>query len=185
MISFDPNLSVIQRAKIGCVAGLVGGFAIFVSIFVIDLSLGPSQGSFYKIVGVSLGLTGLEATLSGMICHMLTASLIGTVFGLGSAVHKKLDIFSIKKGAIAGITTGLVVYGVFFVPISLFVMMPIVQTNIFSGEIGILLASNDLVMISALELHVVFGVVMGVFFAIAVQVESKSKFILEKEAQSA
>jgi hypothetical protein len=64
-------------------------------------------------------------------------------------------------------------------------MMPIVQTNIFSGEIGILLASNDLVMISALELHVVFGVVMGVFFAIAVQVESKSKFILEKEAQSA
>jgi hypothetical protein len=40
-------------------------------------------------------------------------------------------------------------------------------------------------MISALELHDVLGVVMGVFFAIAVQVESKSKFILEKEAQSA
>ena len=182
MISFDPNLSLKKRAQIGCVAGLVGGFAIFVSIFIIDLSMGSAQGSFYKIVGLAVGSSGLEATLIGMVSHMLVASLIGTVFGLGSGVHKKLDIFSIKKGAVAGITTGLVVFGVFFVPISLFVIMPIIQTGIATGESGVLLANSNLIMISALELHAVYGVVMGAFFAIAVQVESKSKFSIEREA---
>ena len=182
MISFDPAVSLKKRAQIGCVAGLVGGFAIFVSIFVIDLSLGAAQGSFYKIVGLAVGSSGLEATLIGMVSHMLTACLIGTVFGLGSGMHKKLDIYSIKKGAIAGITTGLVVFGVFFVPISLFVIMPIIQSSVLVGESGVLLANSNLIMISSLELHVVFGVVMGAFFAIAVQVESKSKFTLSREA---
>lgn len=180
MISFDPNLSLKERAKIGCVAGLVGGFAIFISIFVIDLSMGSSQGTFYKIVGLAVGFTGLQATLIGMVSHMLVASLIGVVFGLGSGLHKKLDIYSIKKGAMAGITTGIVVFVVFFVPISLFVIMPTIQSGIMTGDARILLANSNLIMISSLELHAVYGVVMGVFFAIAVQVNAKSKFTLEE-----
>ena len=179
MISFDPNLSLKQRAKIGCVAGLVGGFAIFVSIFVIDLSMGSSQGAFYKIVGLAVGSAGIEATLIGMISHMLVASLIGTVFGIGSGLHKKLDIYSITKGAIAGITTGLVVFGVFFMPISIFVIMPIIQSGT-GDETTVLLANSNLIMISSVELHVVYGVVMGAFFAIAVQVQAKSRFTIEE-----
>jgi hypothetical protein len=182
MISFDPGFSLVQRAKIGCVAGLVGGFAIFVSIFVIDLSMGSAQGSFYKIVGLAVGASGLEATLIGMVSHMLTASLIGAVFGMGSGLHKRLDVFFIKKGAIAGIMTGLVVFAVFFVPISIFVIMPIIQSGIVTGESSVLLANSNLILISSLELHVVFGVVMGAFFAIAIQVESKAKFTISREA---
>jgi len=182
MISFDPVVSLKKRAQIGCVAGLVGGFAIFVSIFIIDLSLGAAQGSFYKIVGLAVGSSGLEATLIGMVSHMLTACIIGTFFGLVSGMHKKLDNYSIKNGAIAGIITGLVVFGVFFVPISLFAIMPIVQTYWLDGEIIFMLTNSNFVLISAVELHAVYGLVMGAFFAIAVQVESKSKFTLSREA---
>ncbi len=182
MISFDPTLSVIQRVKIGCVAGLVGGFAIFVSIFVIDLSMGSSQGAFYKIVGLAVGSSGIEATLLGMLSHMLTAALIGTVFGIGSGLHKKLDIFSVKKGALAGGITGMVVFFVFFVPISVFVIMPTIQSGVATDESRILLANSNLIMISSIELHAVFGVVMGVFFAIAVQIQSKTKFTISAEA---
>ena len=182
MISFDPKLSIQKRAQIGCVAGLVGGFAIFISIFIIDLSMGESQGAFYKIVGLAIGSTGIEATLIGMVSHMLTASLIGTVFGLGSALHKRLDIHSIKKGALAGIVTGLVVFFVFFVPISLFLIMPIIQSGAMTGEARTILSNSDLIMVSSLELHVVYGLVMGAFFAIAVQVNAKSKFTISKEA---
>jgi len=97
-------------------------------------------------------------------------------------MHKKLDNYSIKNGAIAGIITGLVVFGVFFVPISLFVIMPIVQTYWLDGEIIFMLTNSNFVLISAVELHAVYGLVMGAFFAIAVQVESKSKFTLSREA---
>jgi hypothetical protein len=174
MTTTDSQLSFAKRVQIGCVAGLVGGFAIFVSIFVIDLSLGASQGTFYKVVGLPAGITGIYATLFGMILHMLTATLIGTVFGIGSGAHKLLEILSLKKGAIAGIVTSLVVFSAFFMPISTFLIIPLLQSSTAElGEASQLLASMDLIMISSLELHVVFGIVMGTFFAIAAQHESK------------
>lgn len=167
-------LSLAKRLQIGCVAGLVGGFAIFVSIFVIDLSLGASQGTFYKVVGLPAGITGIQATLFGMISHMLTATLIGTVFGAGSGLHKLLDITTIKKGAVAGIVSSIVVFVAFFMPISTFVMIPILESSSLElGEATQLVANIDFILIGSLELHIVYGVVMGTFFAIAVQHESK------------
>jgi hypothetical protein len=170
----NPPLSFSKRAQIGCVAGLVGGFAIFVSIFVIDLSLGAGQGTFYKVVGFSVGMDGIVATLFGMVLHMITAALIGTIFGVSSGVHKLLGISSLKKGAIAGCVTSMVVFLAFFVPITTFLMVPVLQSS-DSGvvEMSSLLANMDLVMIGSLELHLVYGFVMGIFFAIATQHESK------------
>ncbi len=169
------RLTFSKRAKIGCVSGLVGGFAIFVSIFVIDLGLGANQGTFYKVVGLAAGMNGLDATLVGMVSHMLTASLIGTVFGLGSGIHRRLEVLSIKKGAIAGISTGIVVFCVFFVPISMILIIPLIQSNeSVVGEAGQLLSNTSMIMIGSIELHLVFGIVMGAFFAIAMQQELNS-----------
>jgi hypothetical protein len=174
MTTTDSQLSFAKRVQIGCVAGLVGGFAIFVSIFVIDLSLGASQGTFYKVVGLPAGITGIYATLFGMILHMITAALIGTIFGIGSGVHKLLEISSLKKGAVAGAVTSLVVFLAFFMPISTFLITPFLQSSTTElGEASQLLVSMELIMIGSLELHIVFGIVMGVFFAIATQHELK------------
>jgi hypothetical protein len=174
----NQQLSFSKRAQIGCVAGLVGGFAIFVSIFVIDLSLGASQGTFYKVVGLPAGISGIFATLFGMILHMLTAASIGTVFGLGSGAHKLLEISSLKKGAITGIVTAVVVFLVFFMPISTFLMIPLLQSSAADlGEARMLVVNMDFIMIGSLELHLVYGVVMGTFFAIAAQYESKKSLI--------
>lgn len=177
-MTMNSHLSFSKRAQIGCVAGLVGGFAIFVSIFVIDLGLGADQGTFYKVVGLPAGISGIEATLFGMIAHMLTAALIGTVFGLGSGIHSRLEILSFKKGAVAGITTGIVVFWVFFVPISTILMIPLIQSNdIATSEASNLLSNMTLIMIGSFEMHMVYGIVMGVFFAIAVQHESKKLLV--------
>ncbi|HEX9845932.1 MAG TPA: hypothetical protein VGA92_05645 [Candidatus Nitrosotenuis sp.] len=174
MTTTVSQLSFTKRVQIGCVAGLVGGFAIFVSIFVIDLSLGASQGTFYKVVGLPAGIAGIYATLFGMVLHMLTAALMGTIFGIGSGIHKLLEISSLKKGAVAGIVTSLVVFLVFFMPISTFLIIPLLQSSAIElGEASQLLVSMELIMIGSLELHVVFGMVMGIFFAVAVQHESK------------
>lgn len=174
MTTTGSQLSFTKRVQIGCVAGLVGGFAIFVSIFVIDLSLGASQGTFYKVVGLPAGIAGIYATLFGMVLHMLTAALIGTIFGIGSGIRKFLEISSLKKGAVAGIVTSLVVFLVFFMPISTFLIIPLLQSSAIElGEASQLLVSMELIMIGSLELHVVFGMVMGIFFAVASQHESK------------
>lgn len=161
-------LSFSKRAQVGCVAGLVGGFAIFVSIFVIDLSLG-AHGTFYKLVGLALGTKNLEATIVGMVVHMGVAALIGTVFGICSGFHKKLEITSIKKGALGGISTGVAVFLVFFMPITNYIMVPLIKQS----QLGTPLLENlDSIIVGAAELHIVYGVVMGVYFAIAVQIEN-------------
>ena len=89
-------------------------------------------------------------------------------------MHKKLDVFSLKKGAIAGIVTGIVVFSVFFVPISMILVIPLIQSNSTTLiEAEELISNMNMIMIGSIELHAVFGIVMGVFFAIAIQHESK------------
>jgi hypothetical protein len=175
------DLPFSMMIKIGTVSGLVGGFAIFLSIFMIDLGLNAGQGTFYKVVGLPLGITGIPATLVGMISHMLTAALVGAVFGICSNLHQKLRIFSLGRGIIAGITTGLAVFFVFFIPISSILMIPIIQSSndVLIGDAGNILTNTNFVMLGALELHVVYGIVMGGFFAIAIQHESKKQKILK------
>lgn len=170
----------VKRAKIGCVSGLVGGFAIFLSIFIIDLSMDSTPGTFYMVVGIPLGISGIEATLFGMISHMLTAALVGTVFGLGSTLSKRLDIHTFKKGALAGIVTGAVVFVVFFMPISMLLMIPQIEQNqAIASEAVVLLSNVEFVLIGSLELHVVYGAVMGTFFAIAVKHETKRQLVFQ------
>lgn len=174
------DLSFLLRIKIGAVSGLVGGFAIFISIFMIDLSLNAGQGAFYKVVGMPIGLTGISATLVGMILHMLTATLVGVVFAICSDLHPKLHILSLGRGIVAGVTTGLVVFFAFFIPISSVLMIPLIQSgNVMAGDASKLLANTNLVLFGALELHAVFGIVMGCFFVIAMQYESKKQKILQ------
>jgi hypothetical protein len=60
--------------------------------------------------------------------------------------------------------------------------MPIIQSGAITGESRVLLTNSDLIMISSLELHIVYGIVMGAFFGIAVQVSAKTKFTISAEA---
>lgn len=180
MTTFYSDLPFSMIVKIGTVSGLVGGFAIFLSIFMIDLGLNAGQGTFYKVVGLPLGISGISATLVGMILHMLTASLVGAIFGMCSGLHQKLRVFSLGRGIISGIITGLVVFFVFFIPISGILMIPMIQSsNIVFGDASKLLANTNLIIFGALELHVVYGITMGGFFAIAIQHESKKQKILK------
>ncbi len=60
-------------------------------------------------------------------------------------------------------------------------MIPMIQSSNIAlvGDASKLLANTTLIMFGALELHVVYGITMGGFFAIAVQYESKRQKILK------
>jgi len=193
MTSLDQRLSHItflSRVKIGTVAGLVGGFAIFLIIFAIDFSLGIIPGTFYKMVGIPLGLEGTAATIFGMIGHMLTAALIGAVFCFCSGLHPKLDIRTSKKGALAGSVTGVAVYAIFFLPITLLIMNPALE-SLMTNQQGFietsvnvdavkLIQNIDLIMIGSLEIHLVFGMIMGIFCGMA-QSKEQEGFQISKD----
>lgn len=167
------SMNAVSRLKVGTAGGLVGGFSIFLIIFMIDFGLGLQAGSFYKVVGLPVGLGGLPATIFGMISHMLTASLIGAVYFYFSGVHPKLEITSWKKGTISGTVTAVAVYGIFFLPMTMFLIEPSIQlastdtesmiTTLTNVEASQLLNMMDIIVIGALEMHIVFGLIMGIF----------------------
>lgn len=183
---------VITKAKVGAVAGLVGGFALFVSFFAIDSQLSTQPGTFYMMIGLAVGLHGTTAVLFGFISHMLTAVAIGVVFCVVSAFHPRLNLTSTWKGTLAGGITGLQVYVTFFLPISLFIIFPTINSiaanpssTIPEQEIISLLKSHiTMIMYGALVLHLLYGSITGLFCGMVLREEYRKKYYLEMESES-
>ena len=185
------------KAKVGTVAGLVGGFALFASLFGIDSQLGVAPGTFYQMLGIAVGLYGMPAIAFGFMAHMLTAATIGAVFCVCSILHRVLNLTSIWKGIFAGGVTGLEVYVIFFMPITLFLMMPTIDSTIIDGSMSVVTAQErmaatvlkeniNLIMWGALMLHVLYGSIMGLFCGMILHEDYKipKKTVSERESGS-
>ena len=167
---------VFGKAKAGIFAGLVGGFALFSSFIGIDSQLGVEHGTFYKMIGVSIGLDGLDAIALGFVAHMLTAALIGSVFYGISSLHRSLNLVTVPKALLAGGVTGLIVFALFFMPIHMLIMVPLIESQIGPvlspswenqvSSLRTLISSIENIFWGAMILHVLFGVVMGFFCGI-------------------
>ncbi|WP_158507481.1 hypothetical protein [Candidatus Nitrosotenuis cloacae] len=181
---------IYRMAKTGCIAGLVGGFALFSSFFWIDNDIGVPFGTFYKIVGMLVGLDGLPAIMFGFFAHMLTAALIGAIFCICSTLHRLLQISGVPKGIIGGAVTGIQVYAIFFMPITLYLMMPMISDQasglslVSSEQMEIaktLLATSNDILWGSLILHVLYGSVMGLFCSFMLYEDYSMKDKIKKE----
>ena len=162
------------KARAGAMAGIVGGMALSSSFMAIDSNIGVPPGTFYNMIGTLIGLQNMDAIVFGFMVHMGTAALIGAVFFMCSTLHSVLNITSFQKGVFAGGVTGLVVYGIFFLPLNLFIMMPQVEEVLLNAEqfglsekvtenIRILISNTEQILWGSFYLHLLFGVVMGFF----------------------
>lgn len=184
------SAEIYRMAKTGCIAGLVGGFALFSSFFWIDNDIGVPFGTFYKIVGMLVGLDGLPAIIFGFFAHMLTAALIGAIFCICSTLHRLLQISGVPKGIIGGAVTGIQVYAIFFMPITLYLMMPMISDQasglslVSSEQMEIaktLMATSDDILWGSLILHVLYGSVMGLFCSFMLYEDYSMKDKIKKE----
>lgn len=184
------SAEIYRMAKTGCIAGLVGGFALFSSFFWIDNDIGVPFGTFYKIVGMLVGLDGLPAIIFGFFAHMLTAALIGAIFCICSTLHRLLQISGVPKGIIGGAVTGIQVYAIFFMPITLYLMMPMISDQasglslVSSEQMEIaktLIATSDDILWGSLILHVLYGSVMGLFCSFMLYEDYSMKDKIKKD----
>lgn len=187
------HAEIYRKAKTGCIAGLVGGFALFSSFFWIDSELAVPFGTFYKVVGMVMGLEGLAAIALGFFVHMITAAVIGVIFCICSTLHKYLHISSIPKGIVGGAVTGMEVYAIFFMPITLYMMFPMISEQavglvpVSAEEMqiaSVLVQTYDKILWGALVLHVLYGAVMGLFSSMLLYEEYQLKEKSKKERKA-
>ena len=169
----EEKSSLFDNVKVGFGAGLVAGCAIFSSFLSIDQQINIPHGTFYKTIGIPMGVEGLAAVGIGLMMHMVVAALIGISFNLAASYWRTFRIVTIPKGILTGAITGAIVFSLAFLPLHSMVMMPILESELTSTDSLLnilpeekealleLIANNQFVLWYSAFLHVIFGSVMG------------------------
>ena len=165
-----PTKIALMKGGIG--AGLMGGFALFSSFFAIDQMLDIPAGTFYKTIGVTMGLDEFSAIAVGFFAHMGVAALICAMYFLASNIWRFFRLVTVPKALITGVWTGLIVFTLAFLPIHMFVMTPLMEVELIITDVSkfdleqqkalaTLLYESDKIYINALILHIIYGAITG------------------------
>ena len=168
----DPE-GLFGTIKVGFGAGLVAGCALFSSFLSIDQQINIPHGTFYKTIGIPMGVEGFGAVLIGLLMHITVAALIGIAFNISASYWRTFRIVTVPKGILTGAVTGAIVFSLAFLPLHTMVMMPILETTLSSTDSVVsilpeekealleLIKGNDFVLWYSAMLHVLFGSVLG------------------------
>jgi hypothetical protein len=186
--STKSELTLLGSVRSGTVSGLVAAWAIFGMILAVGAQLGLPPGTFYQMVGVSLGIDEeWPAIYLGFVMHMITGAIIGIVYMIISDRVRKLRTDSSTLKAFAtGVATGIAVWAVLFVPLHFFLMQPTLQNMLLTSPPGSpeqltserLLQMSDSILYGALVIHFVFGGVLG-FMA---RISTSGRIVIENKA---
>jgi ABC-type phosphate transport system permease subunit len=163
------NLALHIKRPPGIIAGLTAACAIFGLFLAVDSQLGLPPGTFYKMIGLAFGIGSSYAVYGGFVLYMITAAIIGIIYGYITTHVRKLYPNSVVKGLGTGILAGVIVWAVLFLPLNYGVMQPALRSmadtlNPSSPEYFMarqLLQLSNTIIFGSLALHIVFGGVMG------------------------
>ena len=159
-----------KGVKYGAFAGFIATWSISSVIAVTELLLGLSMGTFYSIIGISLGANSTMAAASiAFGLHLLIGTTIGAVFGIIGIRWKKLRMLNPYKSALVGMGAGIIVWLVLFLPITLFLIQPAINsiTTILAMESQRALVSEDInrsitnITLAAIGFHLIWGAIFG------------------------
>jgi hypothetical protein len=167
MQSVHTSSILINGAKYGALAGAIATWSISSILALTEAGTGLPIGTFYSIIGIAMGSDNVvTASYTGFGLHILTGTLMGAL--VGSATVKLVTLSQIK-GVLVGMTAGIIIWLIVFLPISAFLVQPsIVQivtllalnTN-FSISTSEVNQFTQTITMSSILFHLVWGALFG------------------------
>jgi len=150
-------------------AGLISAVIISGLLEVIDFASGTPNGTFFAVIGLSLGFNDIaSAQYIGLGLHILTGTVAGNIFGQVALFWQKLIPYNMKRGVIFGLMLGISLWAVLFVPLATFGIQPkldsfmITGANTYAHSIATQFAGLYYFVLGAsLLFHLVYGAVFG------------------------
>jgi len=150
-------------------AGLISAMIISGLLEVIDFASGTPSGTFFAVIGLSLGINDPStAQYVGMALHTLTGTVAGNIFGQVTLFWKKLIPYNLKYGVRLGLVLGIALWGVLFAPLATFGIQPKLDTlmisdaNPYAHSIANHFAGMYYFVLGAsLLFHLVYGAIFG------------------------
>ena len=167
-------LVTLKGVKYGAFAGFIATLLIALAIAAAGLPFGFQMGTFYSVIGISLGLNNIvNATYVGFGLHLLIGTLLGIALGAIGIRWKKIRMLIPYKSSLFGVGAGVVIWLILFLPITSLLIQPSIQRIVVILAIAwqkAILAdqlSHSITNIAliAIVFHVIWGAIFG--FAIS------------------
>jgi hypothetical protein len=161
----------------GLIAGAISSLCVSSLILLTEKVIGIPVGTFYLIIIDALlhsSSTSVSYVTYGFILHIVTGTLLGFIIAIPFLRNKQYSVKLTKYSELYGSIFGFVIWAIFFVPISLMVVLPEISqigmvilqqtpTGIVSG-----INTNSLqetvweTIVLALPFNVFYGLVVGI-----------------------
>ena len=164
----------------GMLAGFLASVCISGLIFVVEKTIDIPVGTFYLVLVSSITQSHAESVnmiVARLLLHLFTGSIIGVIISIPFAL-RDFRILSVmhKYAPIYGLIFGLIVWAFLFVPVTFWVIMPLLrnldqdqlivqQTPVGTASsitVGELLSINDKILIGALVFNMFYGLVASI-----------------------
>ena len=172
--SRNELLVTLKGVKYGAFAGFIATLLISLAIAAAGLAFGFQMGTFYSVIGISLGLNNIvNAAYVGFGLHLLIGTLLGIALGAIGIRWKKIRMLIPYKSSLFGVGAGVVIWLILFLPITSILIQPSIQRIVVILAIAwqkAILAdqlSHSITNIAliAIVFHVIWGAIFG--FAIS------------------
>lgn len=151
-------------------AGFIAAWGISGLLVSIDLISQTPPGSFFGVIGISLGyFDPMTAQLIGFGLHVLTGTIAGNIYGQVSLFWKQMSPYSAKHGLKTGMIVGVVLWAALFVPVATLSIQPMLDSfnnGIAPNQYVYSVASNfsglfGIIILGSLIFHLIYGTLLG------------------------
>lgn len=156
----NTNVSRLGRRSViisSIVGGFLGGVVMLIVLMIGALAMGLSVTAFALIMGLGLGATMGSAVMVGVIGHFTVSIVAGAIFGVFVSYVKPLSLKSGTRSLALGFILAIVLYLVFFVPMTLTVFAPVMMSLLGPGAAAML---PDVLVIGLIG-HLLYGLILG------------------------
>lgn len=150
-------------------AGFIAVWAISGLLVIVDLVSGTLPGTFFAVIGISLGFNDpAVAQYVGLGLHLLTGTVAGNIFGQASTYWRWIAPYDYLHGIITGLIVGVALWAIFFVPVTTFGMQPRLDSfstsapNQYIYDIsGHFQSLYPIIIGGSLVFHIIYGSLLG------------------------
>jgi hypothetical protein len=150
-------------------AGFIAAWAISGMLAIIDVFSQTPVGTFFAVIGISLGFEDVtSAQYIGFGLHLLTGLTAGNIYGQFAMFLPKFSPYNTYNGVFTGMIVGIALWAILFFPLATLGIQAQLDAYAFSApnyEI-LTIASHFsglyyIVLGSAFAFHLIYGSIMG------------------------
>jgi hypothetical protein len=169
----------LRGIRYGAITGAIATWSISSVIAAAEAVLAVQMGTFYSILGISLGLQDVTtATYLAFGLHILTGTILGVI--VGAIVIRLKAVLNPYKSMLVGMGTGVAIWLVFFLPVTMLLVHPSIDRISLLVAIGSNKPTSpadigqfvETVTIDAIAFHLIWGAIFGYMMSSMIRIRA-------------